>query len=61
VEDVERYCVQCGVRKHSSWDDPACSMLSYLCEARPCINKDISIAQRQNVRSRVHSESCDPV
>jgi len=44
VEDVERYCVQCGGRKHSFWDDPVGSMLSYLCEPRPWINKFIAIA-----------------
>jgi len=29
-EDVERHCVQCGMRKHPFWDDPVGSMLSYL-------------------------------
>jgi len=45
VEDVERDCVQCGVRKHSFWDDPVGSMLSYLCERRPWVNKIIAIAR----------------
>jgi len=44
VEDVERDCVQCGVRKHSFCDDPVGSMLSYLCEPRPWVNKVIAIA-----------------
>ena len=44
VEDVESDCVQCDVRKHSFWDDPLGSMLSYLCEPRPWINKFIAIA-----------------
>jgi len=43
VEDVERDCVQCDVRKHSFWDDPVGSMLSYLCEPRPWVNKVIAI------------------
>jgi len=44
VEDIERECVQCGVRKHSFWDDPFGSMVSYLCEPRPWVNKMIAIA-----------------
>ena len=44
MEDVERDCVQCGVRKHSFWDDPVGNMLSYLCEPRPWVNKVIAIA-----------------
>ena len=46
VEDVERDCVQCGVRKHSFWDDPVGSMLSYLCEPCPWVNKVIAIAHK---------------
>ena len=44
MEDVECDCVQRGVRKHSFWDDPVGSMLSYLCEPRPCVNKVNAIA-----------------
>ena len=44
VEDDERDCEQCGVRKHSFWDDPVYSMLSYLCETRAWLNKVIAIA-----------------
>jgi len=44
VEDVGRDCVQCGVRKQSFWDDPVGSMLSYLFEPRPWVNKIIAIA-----------------
>jgi len=44
VEDVERDCVKCDVRKHSFWDDPVCRMLSYVCEPRLWVNKIIAIA-----------------
>jgi len=44
VEDDERDCEQCGVRKHSFWDYPVGSMESYLCEPRPWVNKVIAIA-----------------
>ena len=43
VEDVEPACLQWLVRKHSFWDNPECSMLSYLCEPRPWFNKVIAI------------------
>jgi len=44
VEDVERVCMKCDVRKHSFWDDYVCSMLSYLCEPRPWVNKIVAMA-----------------
>jgi len=44
VEDVERDCEQCGLRKHSFWDDPESRMLPYLYEPRPYVNKVIAIA-----------------
>ena len=44
MEDIERDCVQCCVRKHSFWDDPVGSMLSYLWEPRAWVNKVIAIA-----------------
>ena len=53
VEDVGRDCVQCGVRKHSFWDDPVGSMLSYLCEPRPWVNKIIAIAH--NAKHSIYS------
>jgi len=46
AEDVEGDCVQCGVRKHSFWDDPVSNMQSYLCEPRPWVNKIIAIAHK---------------
>ena len=44
MEDVQRDCVQCVVRKHSFWDYPVGSMLSYVCEPRPWCKKVIEIA-----------------
>jgi len=44
VEHVRRDYVQYGVRKHSFWDDPVGSMLSYLYEPRLWVNKFIAIA-----------------
>ena len=38
--------MQCGVRKHSYWDDPIGSVLSYLWEPRPWVNTIIAIAHR---------------
>jgi len=46
VENVERDREECGVRKHWFWDDSIGSMLSYLCEPRPWVNKVIAIAHK---------------
>ena len=43
VKDIERDCVQCGVRKHLFWDNPVGSMVSYLCELRIWVNKVIAV------------------
>ena len=44
VDDCERDCEQCGIRKHSFWDDTLSDMLSYICEQRPWVNQVIAIA-----------------
>ncbi len=35
IEDCERECERCGVRKHAFWDDSVGNLLEYLCESRP--------------------------
>jgi hypothetical protein len=42
IEDIEQYCLQCGRRKHSFWQDSVGDLLSYLCEQRQWINKVIA-------------------
>ena len=44
MEDVECDFEQCIVRKLSLLNNPVGSMLSYLCEPRPWVNKIIAIA-----------------
>jgi len=44
VEDAERNCERCSVRKHSFWDDPVGDMLTYLCRPRPWVRKIVAIA-----------------
>ena len=44
VDDCEQKCEQCGIRKHSFWDDPVGDLLSYLCESRPWVRQIIAIA-----------------
>ena len=44
AEDIESDCVQCGVRKHYSCDDPVGSMLSCVYEPIPWVNKVVTIA-----------------
>ncbi len=44
VDDSERDCERCGIRKHAFWDDPVGDLLTYLCEPRPWVKHIIAIA-----------------
>jgi len=44
VEDAERQCERCGVRKHTFLADPVGDMLMYLCEPLPWVKKVVTIA-----------------
>jgi hypothetical protein len=39
---------QCGMRKHSFWEDPVGDILSYLCEDRPWCKQIIVVAHNAN-------------
>ena len=44
VEDAERQCDRCGVRKHSFWADLVGEMLTYQCPPRPWVKKVLDVA-----------------
>ena len=44
VDDSERDCERCGIRKHAFWDDPVGDLLAHLWELRPWVKQIIAIA-----------------